>query len=369
MATKILVHLYSLVLSSAIAASASAQTTAKVQFGAPPGEQFRYAIEHLPDLSPEERQALVAKIPKVFPVFIFIPGVMGSKLTKIENGKEKVIFGEFDARNMFDSDIIFDKPSERITAELLEEYTVNFYVTKKREPIYKKAKQEIEEMSAKYGVDVMFFGYDWRGSNVDAANILSKWLCKWKSKLEGRPVVFLAHSMGGLVLKYWLWGGYDKVRCDGDADIISNWLKIDRVAFLGTPHYGAPQALFAFAESYYLLYDPLAARNDTGLYSKIVNFTKEEFDRHVLSRALNAYGATFASGYQLLPITTSTCFSSPIPSPILISSIGQERNLDIFDQASWITYGWPRNLHSSIRDAFLSKQLPARLANAKIIPV
>lgn len=343
-----------------------AQTAKNVEFGAPTGEQFRYAIEHLPELSVDERNALIAKIPKIFPVFVFIPGIMGSKLTKIENGKEKVIFGEFDSLHPDDSNLMFNKPSEEITAALLEEYVVDLYIKKKSTPIYQAAIQTIKTMSAQYGVDVMVYPYDWRQSNVDTAKIFSKWLCKWKSKLEGRPVVFLAHSMGGLVLKYWLSTDYDRFSCDGDNNVVSKWLKVQRVAFLGTPHFGAPQAFFAFTANYYLLYDPIGAKKDTGWYSRIVNYTKEKLDKYYLSKSLNAYGATFPSGYQLLPITMSSCFSSSSPPPILITRIDPDQTLDIFDQESWISYGWPRNLDSSIpRRSFLSDRLRDNLEKAK----
>lgn len=59
------------------------------------------------DPSPDRTQAVITNLPeperrsindasnKVFPVFIFIPGVMGSKLTKIDGVKSKIIWGEY----------------------------------------------------------------------------------------------------------------------------------------------------------------------------------------------------------------------------------------------------------------------------------
>jgi hypothetical protein len=84
------------------------------------------------------------------------------------------------------------------------------------------------------GTDVLFFPYDFRHSIADAAEELDRavgtWLAQVPEERRARRVVLLAHSMGGLVARYWLGplGGHP-------------WCKA--LITLGTPHRGAPKAL------------------------------------------------------------------------------------------------------------------------------
>lgn len=87
--------------------------------------------------------------------------------------------------------------------------------------------------------DFWIFPYDWTRSNLETGNLLLRQIQAWleegnaRRKNEGKPpwrkVDVVAHSMGGLATKVaWKMGG-----------------AIDRVAFIGTPHFGSPDALFA----------------------------------------------------------------------------------------------------------------------------
>ncbi|HET8683562.1 MAG TPA: hypothetical protein VFM54_17095 [Micromonosporaceae bacterium] len=81
--------------------------------------------------------------------------------------------------------------------------------------------------------DVLLFPYDFRRSVVAAAEQLDvavgEWLRQVPQECRPRRVVLLAHSMGGLVARYWLGplGGHP-------------WCKA--LITLGTPHRGAPKA-------------------------------------------------------------------------------------------------------------------------------
>jgi len=82
--------------------------------------------------------------------------------------------------------------------------------------------------------DVLLFPYDFRRSIVEAAEQLDRAVGTWlrqvpEDRRAGR-VVLLAHSMGGLVARYWLGplGGHP-------------WCQA--LITLGTPHRGAPKAL------------------------------------------------------------------------------------------------------------------------------
>ena len=177
-----------------------------------------------------------------------------------------------------------------------------FYVYRKSFDVYGRAIETIRYSEISEGDNLRRFAYDWRQSNIKSAQDFSNWLCSIRQTISGRPVVFMAHSMGGLVLKYWLEHFYDSGGCGGDNGNFSKWIKVKKIIFLGTPHYGAPKAITAFADKYYLMVDP-----DT-LAGKLFG----DIEASTLSRDINQYGATFPSAYELLPIVnTTTCFNKP----------------------------------------------------------
>ena len=84
------------------------------------------------------------------------------------------------------------------------------------------------------GADVVFFPYDFRRSVAESAQLLAAEVHERLKDLvpsarEGRVVV-LAHSMGGLVARYWL-------------GPLGGWPLCRALITLGTPHRGAPKAL------------------------------------------------------------------------------------------------------------------------------
>jgi pSer/pThr/pTyr-binding forkhead associated (FHA) protein len=89
-----------------------------------------------------------------------------------------------------------------------------------------------EELGYRPGEDLLEFPYDWRRDNRETARALAAAIAVWR---RGRPdpaerVVVLAHSMGGLVSRYY-------VSCldGGEA--------VEQAIFLGTPHEGSPRSL------------------------------------------------------------------------------------------------------------------------------
>ncbi|WP_197289305.1 lipase/acyltransferase domain-containing protein [Saccharothrix sp. NRRL B-16348] len=76
--------------------------------------------------------------------------------------------------------------------------------------------------------DVLRVPYDFRRSVVDAAEALARAVAE--TEAAGRGVVVLAHSMGGVVARYWI-GALDGAR------------RCRALITLGTPHRGAPKAL------------------------------------------------------------------------------------------------------------------------------
>ncbi|MGP3923444.1 esterase/lipase family protein [Streptomyces sp. 8N616] len=87
------------------------------------------------------------------------------------------------------------------------------------------------------------FAYDWRRDNRVSAlrlkEFIDRELPKWRSALPyGRPkVVFVCHSMGGLVAKFY-------------ADVLGGWTHTRSIITFGTPFRGSVQALEFLSNGY-----------------------------------------------------------------------------------------------------------------------
>ena len=324
-----------------------------ISFRPPDGDRLRKAIANLPE---GEGLKIQQTASEVFPVFVFLPGIMGSRLVKqLPNGRQKLIWGLYNG--VFaspDKDLEYAE-NDSVKAEVLDEY----YALGRAFDIYGKAIDTIRYLDLSSGDNVRLFPYDWRQSNVKSAQDFSGWLCSIRSTLKGRPIVFIAHSMGGLILKYWLKNSYDTKGCADAEGSFSKWIRIKKLIFLGTPHYGAPKAVTAFADQYYLLVDP-----ETGIQNLFASL-----DATLLSKDLNKFGATFPSAYELLPIVNTTdCFKDPaLPHPLEVrqpnGSVHSE--VDLFNPDFWKLLKWPRTLNDNDRAIFNKERLPKLLASAK----
>ena len=89
-----------------------------------------------------------------------------------------------------------------------------------------------QELGYTEGVDLLEFGYDWRQDNRTSAALLEKRVASWRRSLPDplTKIVFIAHSMGGLICRYYLeqFGGVDACA---------------RLILLGTPNRGSTRIL------------------------------------------------------------------------------------------------------------------------------
>jgi Lecithin:cholesterol acyltransferase len=79
------------------------------------------------------------------------------------------------------------------------------------------------------GVDVLRVPYDFRQSVAVSAEVLGRAVSAAVGD-SGREVIVVAHSMGGLVARYWI-------------GVCGGWRRCRALVTLGTPHRGAPRAL------------------------------------------------------------------------------------------------------------------------------
>lgn len=84
------------------------------------------------------------------------------------------------------------------------------------------------------GENFFEFPYDWRLDNRISAQRLSsvakEWLEKWRSRYPDARLILIAHSMGGLVARYFI-------------EALGGWRDTKMLITLGTPHRGSVKAL------------------------------------------------------------------------------------------------------------------------------
>jgi len=150
------------------------------------------------------------------------------------------------------------------------------------------------------------YPYDWRLDNVDAARGLDR-LIELVRRDYNDPALrvdIIAHSMGGLVARYYLrYGPVDVL--DGSEHIVTLYgtSRVRKLILLGTPNMGSASSLHAF-----LAGEPVGLRR---------------IPREVL--------ATLPSGYQLFPHPLVTW---------LIDTSGAPLADDLFDATVWRRYRW-----------------------------
>jgi hypothetical protein len=338
------------------AATCAFAQKAVLRVSPPSASESKRVIASLP---PSQQTILNTASERTVPVFIFIPGILGSRLSRNIGGQDVPFWGTITIR-----DLVRDNPAfkytegETITAQVLDKL---YLPLTKEIDVYGNAYKELQLITG-HPTSVLRFPYDWRQSNVLSAQEFSRWLCSEdvRNVVKDRPIIFLAHSMGGLILKYWLEHSYGSDHCAADPAIFSSWMPIRRIVFVATPNYGAPKAVLSFSQGETLYVDP---DNDNPIWRALMNV-----DIKTLSRNLNTYGIRYPSAYQLLPIVnTTTCFVKPEwETDLEFRSMNDVKaNIDLFDPAEWKVLGWPAQLTGQELDEFIAKELPSLLSRAK----
>jgi pimeloyl-ACP methyl ester carboxylesterase len=154
------------------------------------------------------------------------------------------------------------------------------------------------------GFKVLTFPYDWRRSNETSAADLHDFLCKTVTKNSNVHLYFLAHSMGGLVLKTWLMS-FLPHGCPGT----ETKPQVERIAFVATPHLGAVDTVNS-------LLNGKDMKKGMGFWSRTGEWFLSWFNRQVDERVsgLDSFSYTiddttiyFESVFELLPVTAAQC--------------------------------------------------------------
>lgn len=307
----------------------------------------RAAMHHLPDRNP----------------VVVVPGIMGSRLVDPESGQ--LVWGAFarggvrptsaeSARLValpIDSSRGVGALSDELVADkVLDRLSITFAGL----PFELQAYAEIlrtlgaggyrdamlaDETAIDYGREhftCFQFPYDWRQDNVVNAGRLARFIEEKRAYVKSEyarrfgisdyPVKFdlVAHSMGGLIARYYLQYGAQPLEPDGDLPRLT-WegaRHVERVVLIGTPNAGTVTAL-----------------------DNLVN--GRDFGRPLLPYYPAALLGTFPSMYQLLPRARHRA---------LVRSGANSPTSDLFDVAFWDARGW--GLLERSQATHLSQLLP-----------
>lgn len=253
------------------------------------------------------------------PPVIFIHGVLGSKLKDVET-EEDLWPGAVSRLLLHDySDIAYDinpatltpLPSKAVAYEISDGAAGKDFYGKIVRTLsdtggYKlsKAGEKVNPKQKNYYV----FHYDWRQDNVVSAGQLADFIEQIRLDYNdpNLKVDIVAHSMGGLITRYYIRYGKQDVVGDNDFDQKLNMYgaeRVRRVILLGTPNLGSVKTLNLFIQGV-----------DIGI-NKIGTETL----------------ASMPSLYQLFP--------HPLVNWI-VKSDGEALKRDLFDVDIWRSFQW-----------------------------
>lgn len=256
----------------------------------------------------------------VQPPVVIIPGLLGSRLINAKSGEEQwpggafdVAFSQYEAIEMpVDGNTVIPDPlpSNLVAGGITEsalgrDFYGQIIDTLVRYGGYRRADIG-EPVSSPNERRVYVFDYDWRQDNVTTVRTLAKFLESIRTDYGDPALKFdiVAHSMGGLITRYFLRYGTEDV-------LLSNHLKVtwagaawvNKIILLGTPNLGSLSAIEGF------------------VLGQKVGF----------SRIPQEIVATIPSTYQLFPHRIVNW---------LIDGQGRPIDADPFDIATWQKYQW-----------------------------
>lgn len=187
------------------------------------------------------------------PPVVVIHGTLGGRLKDSATGDEqwpgslgKVLFSDYQTLRLeIDPDTLQPLPSSLVTGGIAEGVVgVDFYgrIISTLEDIA-GYRSSVPGMPAVHGEKRYYvFSYDWRQDNVATVRQLDKFITKIRDDY-GEPdlkVDIIAHSMGGLITRYFV--RYGTIDVLNDNDFPTNRYgaqRIRRVVLLGTPNLGS----------------------------------------------------------------------------------------------------------------------------------
>lgn len=165
---------------------------------------------------------------------IFLPGVAGSWLTQETSGVDNWLWpiAPDGSRWQLMLDEEGHPPANvpRIYADgILQEFPANFYGD---------FVAYLEGQGYQVGQDLLLFPYDWRLNNQIHVDELDNMINQLLHTTGQDKVVLIAHSMGGVVARAYLYSGAERAA------------KVKSLITMGTPYWGAPKVYYGILNGY-----------------------------------------------------------------------------------------------------------------------
>ncbi|WP_394689131.1 esterase/lipase family protein [Hoeflea sp.] len=272
---------------------------------------------------------------------VFIPGIYGSTL---EDVAENSFWGE-NGIGPYGLSLV-DHPD--LIPELFENVRFSIGVFGKTVKGYSGIHHNARHLAGR----ALVFPYDWRKSNKTSAAELDKFLCRELPDIDPtKRIVFVAHSMGGLVLRHWI-----KDFIDGANGTCSGLgiEHIDRFVFAGTPHVGSMEPVIT-------LFSGKTALETNPIYSSL------------FTGGMAGDAVTFESAYELMPadnIAGPQCSGTRSDRVMYLSKdIGTGSNIPIYLDSlqSWKNFNLPKELPSGTSIEQLWPLIEKRLKTASSV--
>jgi pimeloyl-ACP methyl ester carboxylesterase len=242
---------------------------------------------------------------------------MGSRLQDSETGREvwygnigRLAFSDYrEVALKIDRDLLVPEPSSLVPYALAEQAAgKDFYgsITRTLEHAGRYTRARPGEPQKRGSRAYYVFLYDWRQDNVISAQQLHRFIEQIRQDYSNPQlkVDLIAHSMGGLIARYFLRYGNSDELTDNDFEVNPGGVdRVRRVILLGTPNLGSVQALHAF------------------IVGKKIGF------RRLPPEAL----ASMPSVYQTFPHALNDW---------IITAQGWPLNRDLFDIEIWRRFQW-----------------------------
>jgi pimeloyl-ACP methyl ester carboxylesterase len=266
-----------------------------------------------PDLERLYHQSWEVRQPPV----ILIHGLMGARLKEAASGQEvwvgspvKLLFSDYaEIALEIDPQTLLPKPPSLIASGLLDHVAGKNYYAGITETLESAGRFKYAEPGTRQSAgsrNYYVFVYDWRQDNVESARKLSRFIEQIRRDYAdpSLKVDLVAHSMGGLIARYYLRYGEHDTLDDNEFDVnLHGADRVRRVILLGTPNLGSVGALHSFIKGF-----------------KIGT-------RAVPTETL----ATMPSAYQLFPHALNDW---------IVTSAGKPLNRDLFDVEIWRRFQW-----------------------------
>ncbi|MFT4822989.1 MAG: pimeloyl-ACP methyl ester carboxylesterase [Halioglobus sp.] len=198
------------------------------------------------------------------PPVVFIHGTLGSRLVHSETGEEawpgslrNIIFSDYRSIRLdIDVDTLNPASSEFETAGIAEraagrDFYGRILATLRGPGGYTQGKLGVA--ASRGDKQFYVFSYDWRQDNVQSARKLDQFLREIREDYDDPDlkVDIVAHSMGGLITRYYARYGSTDVLDGNDFDVtLAGERTIRRVILLGTPNLGSVGAMRILIKGY-----------------------------------------------------------------------------------------------------------------------